>query len=68
MKTDPIDLSVGIKLHVSVGDYVEKGDPFATIYASTKAKLSECIYSVAEAFRLSRDPLIRSILIYDVVE
>lgn len=68
VKTDPIDLSVGIKLHVSVGDYVEKGDPFATIYASTKAKLSECIYSVAEAFRLSRDPVDPLKLIYDVVE
>ena len=47
---------------------MEKGDPFATIYASTKAKLSECIYSVAEAFRLSRDPVDPLNLIYDVVE
>ncbi len=68
VKTDPIDLSVGIKLHVSVGDYVEKGDPLATVYASTKAKLSECIYSVAEAFRLSRDPVDPLKLIYDIVE
>ena len=68
VKTDPIDLSVGIKLHVSVGDYVEKGDPLATVYASTKAKLSECIYSIAEAFRLSRDPVDPLKLIYDVVE
>src|SRR5699024_9773206 len=33
-KTDAIDLAVGVKVHVKVGDTIEPGAPFATVYAN----------------------------------
>jgi pyrimidine-nucleoside phosphorylase len=38
-KESEIDLAVGLILHKKVGDYVEKGESLATIYANNKEKL-----------------------------
>lgn len=38
-KESEIDLGVGLVLHKKVGDYVNKGDSLATIYANDKEKL-----------------------------
>ncbi|MFA9377519.1 MAG: pyrimidine-nucleoside phosphorylase [Lachnotalea sp.] len=38
-KTSEIDLAVGLVLHKKVGDYVQKGESLATIYANDESKL-----------------------------
>lgn len=40
-KEDDIDYSAGIVLQVSVGDYVEKGQPIATLYSDSADKCKE---------------------------
>ena len=35
-KTDTIDHTAGIVLHFTLGDYIEKGAPIATLYTSTR--------------------------------
>lgn len=38
-KESIIDLSVGLKLHKKIGDYVEEGEPLVTLYANDDKKL-----------------------------
>jgi pyrimidine-nucleoside phosphorylase len=38
-KTDSIDLAVGVRVHVKVGDRVEQGQPLLTLYANDPARL-----------------------------
>ncbi len=40
-KEDPIDHSVGIIVHYKVGDWVQKGTPLYTVYATDRARLEQ---------------------------
>ena len=66
-KTDIIDLSVGLKLHVSVGEYIEKDTLIATLYVNNKTYLTECLNTVTQAFELSKSPVKPLELIYDII-
>ena len=52
-KGDPIDLAVGLKVHVKVGDRVEQGAPLATIYANDADKIAACRARLKAAFVIS---------------
>lgn len=39
-KGDPIDVAVGVRVHVKVGDWVEQDAPLATIYANDEGRLA----------------------------
>ena len=49
-KNSVIDLSVGIKLLKKVGDVVEKGDVYATIYGNSKEQVKEAYDIIIKAY------------------
>ena len=67
-KEDRIDHAVGLEFHKRIGERVEKGEPLATIYYNSDAKLAEAKHLVAESFvvhdqaNAAPKPLIRRIL------
>jgi pyrimidine-nucleoside phosphorylase len=67
-KADKIDLAVGLEVHVKVGDYVERGQPLATIHANDPDKLPACTACLERAFAFSSTPVERLPLFYDVIE
>src|SRR5690606_3132256 len=66
-KGDPIDLAVGVKVHVKVGAHVGAGDTIATIYANDEAKLNACLPHLDKAFAYSETPVEKLPLFYDVI-
>ena len=54
-KTSEIDLSVGIKIHKKVGDYVRKGESLARLYANDLAKLKAASPRLLAAYKLSKE-------------
>jgi pyrimidine-nucleoside phosphorylase len=66
-KGDPIDLAVGLQVHVKVGDQVKRGMPLVTIYANDAAKIAACRARLESAFALSDSPVEPLPLFYDVV-
>ncbi len=66
-KGDPIDLAVGVQVHVKVGDNVQAGAPLATIHASDEARLQSARSLVEDAIRLDSAPVDPLPLFYDVI-
>lgn len=52
-KESEIDLSVGIKIHKKVGDYVRKGESLARLYANDLNKLKAASPRLQAAYKLS---------------
>jgi pyrimidine-nucleoside phosphorylase len=53
---EPVDPHAGIEFHARRGAHVEKGQPFATIYATTEAMLLEPSELLRGATTISADP------------
>jgi pyrimidine-nucleoside phosphorylase len=53
---EPVDPHAGIEFHVKRGARVELGQPFATLYATTAARLAEPIVRIKKAITLSDEP------------
>jgi pyrimidine-nucleoside phosphorylase len=53
---EPVDAHAGILFHARRGAHVEKGDPFATIYATRTEMLAEPIELIKEAVSFSDEP------------
>ncbi|PJF40286.1 MAG: thymidine phosphorylase [Chloroflexi bacterium] len=66
-KGDPIDLAVGLKIYVNVGDRVAAGDTLATIYANDESKLEACRQRLQGAFAYSDTPVEPLPLFYDTL-
>jgi pyrimidine-nucleoside phosphorylase len=66
-KGDPVDLAVGLKIHVKVGDRVERGAPLATIYANDEDRLAACRARLEGAFVFSDSPVKPLPLFYDTL-
>ncbi|MEP7293880.1 MAG: pyrimidine-nucleoside phosphorylase, partial [Chloroflexota bacterium] len=66
-KDDPIDLAVGLQVHVKVGDAVEQGTPLVTIYADDAAKVAACRARLDAAFAYSETPVEPLPLFYGVL-
>jgi pyrimidine-nucleoside phosphorylase len=66
-KGDPIDLAVGVKVHVNVGDHVQAGAPLATIHANDEAKLPACRAHLERAVAFSDTPIDPLPLFYDTI-
>lgn len=66
-KGDPIDLAVGLKVHVKVGDAVEQGQSLVTIYANDPTKIASCRARLEAAFAYSADPVAPLPLFYGVI-
>ena len=54
-KESEIDLSVGIKIHKKVGDYVRKGESLARLYANDLNKLKAASPRLLASYRLSKE-------------
>ena len=54
-KESEIDLSVGIKIHKKVGDYVRKGESLARLYANDVNKLKAASPRLQAAYKLSKE-------------
>ena len=66
-KSDDIDLAVGVKVHVKVGDTVEAGDPLATIYSNDAAKIPAARAYLQHALRVSNQTVEPLPLFYQVL-
>ncbi len=66
-KGDPIDHSVGLVMHVKVGDYVEEGQPLFTVHANDADARDNAIARVSNALTFSEEPVDALPLFYDRV-
>lgn len=66
-KGDPVDLAVGVRVHVKVGDAVEAGQPLATIHANDPARLDVARAWLERAIRIDDSPAEPLPLFYDVL-
>jgi pyrimidine-nucleoside phosphorylase len=67
-KGDALDLAVGLRVPVKVGDQVAAGQPLATIYANDAAKIAACRAHLDAAFAFSAQPVEPLPLFYDVIQ
>lgn len=54
-KVAPIDYGAGIVMHAKTGDYVEEGQPLATLYTSQLPVLDACEQRYGQAIRLANE-------------
>ena len=66
-KESVIDLSVGIRLHKKLGDYVKQGESMATLYANDPKKLSEAKKRFLGAYVIGSEEPVRPKNVYAVV-
>ncbi len=64
-KGDPIDLAVGVQVHVKVGDRIDAGAPLITIHANDERKLDACRVLADEAILFSESAVEPLPLFYD---
>jgi pyrimidine-nucleoside phosphorylase len=53
---EPVDPHAGIEFHARRGVRVEKGQPFATLYATNETMLEEPVHRIRRAITFSEDP------------
>jgi thymidine phosphorylase len=56
MGWEPVDPHAGIVFHARRGDYIHKGRPLATLYATTPAQLAESTGLLKQAIPIAKDP------------
>lgn len=56
-KADEINLSVGLEIHVKVGDFVTVGSPIATIHAATQEQAETAEKQVRDAISIGSTPV-----------
>ncbi len=66
-KGDSLDLAVGVRVHVNVGDTVEAGQPLATIHANDPARLDAARDWLTRAVVIGDEPAEPLPLFYDVL-
>ncbi len=66
-KDDVIDADVGIVLNKKTGDAVEKDEELAYIYTN-KESIQEEIKAVLNAYTISKDPVEKTPLIFEIIE
>ena len=66
-KSDPIDYAVGIYLNKKYGEYVEKGETYATIYANKEETIKDAENLLKEAYTYSVTAPSQQNLVYKVI-
>ncbi|MBZ9609627.1 pyrimidine-nucleoside phosphorylase [Clostridium estertheticum] len=66
-KESKIDLSVGIVLHKKIGDFVNKGEAIATVYASSVEKQKLSVKMILDAYEIVQEKIIAKSLIKGIV-
>ncbi|MFO7698198.1 MAG: thymidine phosphorylase [Anaerolineae bacterium] len=67
VKEDTIDAGVGIVLHASVGDYVERSVPLMTLHARLESEAESAARQLLEACRWSPQPVAPPPVIYGIL-
>lgn len=67
-KTQTIDLSAGLVLQCRIGDFVEKNQPLATIYAKDQTHLSEVSTLISDAITIGAEHVPKTKLILGIVD
>ncbi len=65
-KDDNIDLAVGLRVLKKVGDFINKGDILAKVYANT-SNIDEVEEIIIKAFELTNDEVQKNTLILDII-
>ena len=66
-KEDVIDPAVGLNMHKRVGDKVEKGETFCTLYVNDEKNLDDAIATMREAISIGAKPDHVAPMVYAVV-
>ncbi|MBZ0303305.1 MAG: thymidine phosphorylase [Anaerolineae bacterium] len=66
-KGDPIDLAVGVRVHVKVGDLIAQGAPLVTLYANDETRLERSRALAAGAIAVQDSAVDPLPLFYDVL-
>ncbi|MEA4913257.1 MAG: thymidine phosphorylase [Christensenella sp.] len=66
-KEDTIDPAVGLIMHKRVGDKVEKGEAFCTLYVNDETNLADAIATMREAVCIGQKPDEVAPMVYAVV-
>lgn len=66
-KKDKIDLQVGIILNKKIGDFVNKGDKLATIYANDMKKAKDTENELLRIYRIGKEKIEENTII-DIIE
>lgn len=66
-KDSPIDLAVGIKLHVRTGDKIKKGQPLLTMLYNDDTKITPALETVIKGFSIEKNPVAKKPLIYGLI-
>lgn len=66
-KEDPVDLAVGFQIHKKVGDYVEKGESLATMYANDREKGKAARERFLRAYEIGSEKPEKRPLIVEVI-
>ena len=67
-KTDPLDLGAGIAMKVRLGDYIEKGDALAEVFAATEEKTETAAKLISNAIVIKEEANEPSKLILDIIK
>ncbi len=67
-KEDVIDMAAGIYLRAKTGDFVEAGDPIATLYSEKKESFAAAEERLLAATRIGKEKPANEPLILDIVE
>ena len=66
-KKDKIDLQVGIILNKKIGDFVNKGDKLATIYANDREKAKDTENELLRIYKIGQEKIEENTII-DIIE
>ncbi|NLP27113.1 MAG: thymidine phosphorylase [Clostridiales bacterium] len=66
-KDSEIDLSAGIKLNESVGDYIEKGEKIMTLFSSMENDFDEALNMARKAVMICQKQKTRKPMVYNII-
>lgn len=66
-KESIIDISVGVKIHKKLGDYVTKGESIATLYANDEKKLAEAKQRLLNSYVIGQAKIEKPKTVYAIV-
>ena len=67
-KGDPVDFGVGMVLTKQVGDKVQKGEPFAKVYARSEADAEAAALACLSSYSFTDEPTKALPLVYETIE
>jgi len=66
-KGDPVDPAVGLVIHAKVGEWVDAGQPLATVHARTQQAAEDAARRLLQAYAWSERPVPEPPLIHDIM-